>query len=68
MSDPDETELQTTRRQIREGVVQIARQRELLSRLRPRSGAALIARQVLTELEESQKAHVARLEHLLGHE
>jgi hypothetical protein len=68
VSDPDQTELETTRRHIREGAEQIARQRDLLSRLRPRSEAAKIARQVLAQLEEAQRLHVAHLENLLGHE
>ena len=68
MRNPDETELEMTRRHIREGAEQIARQREVLSRLRPRSEVANIARSVLAQLEESQKLHVAHLERLLGHE
>ena len=68
MHDPDEDETETTRRHIREGAEQIARQREVLSRLRPRSEVANIARSVLAQLEESQKLHVAHLERLLDHE
>ena len=68
MHDPDEDELETTRRHIREGAEQIARQREVLSRLKPRSEVAAITRSVLAQLEESQKLHVAHLERLLGHE
>jgi hypothetical protein len=68
VSNPDETELSMTRRHIREGAEQIAYQREVLSRQRPRSEAAGMARHLLAQLEESQKLHVAHLEHLLGHE
>jgi hypothetical protein len=68
VDDPDQTELEMTRRHIREVTEQIARQREVLSRQRPRSDVAGIAREVLVQLEESQKLHVAHLERLLGHE
>ena len=68
MHDPDENELETTRRHIREGAEQITHQREVLRRLRPRSEAAGMARHLLAQLEEFQKLHVAHLEHLLGHE
>ena len=68
MDDPDETELAMTRRHIRECAEQIARKRGVLSRLKPRSEVATIARSVLAQLEESQKLHVAHLERLLGHE